>query len=254
MKSLNSISRIAPTSVVLLLFAGSAEAVPITFDVVCASNTVGVVKIDANGKGISGSFGTTGNSGTLAAAAAACGEDHFNWYQIITADNQPPKDRAGNQLAPPYVDVPPNGYDSAFDTIWADNLPWYLDEYAPPAGTPNFVTDTLLSSQTTKTALDFSDFPGGGDGLNLSFMTWLVSLNADSSFHSFHGGFSWDFSIAADGTNNGVTKIATLGALPTNAEYQNIIGNFATKVPEPPIIYLLVVGGLSILVRRRRSY
>lgn len=247
------------SSVSLILFINlSVYAAPITFNVDCAGITVGVVNITAdtlpnNMKGISGTLDTTNKSASLSAAAQACGEHHFNWYQIVTADNEAPKDRAGNQLNPPYVDVPPNGYDAAFSPTWADNLPWYFDEYTPPQGTLNVVNSNLLSANTSNTILQFSDFPSGGNGLNLSFKTWLVSLNADSSFHSFHGGFSWDYSVSLDGTDNGVTNIALLGGGPVRAEYQDIIGNFATKISEPPAFVLISIGLMLMLSRRRRD-
>lgn len=236
----------------LLGFAGNSGAAPITFDVACGGATVGVVNVGKSGSGIDGTFETLGHAGTLAAAAAACGEDHFNWYQVVMADNQAPRDRAGNQLNPPYVDVPPNGYDAAFDPTWSDTLPWYFDEYEPPAGTANVERGLLLSSQTGNTSLGFEDFPGGENGLSLSFKTWLVSLNADSSFHSFHGGFSWDFSITDDGSSIGVSNIALLGGAPIAAEYAAIIANFDTRIPAPPGLFLLSLGFFWAMTRHAR--
>ncbi len=234
-------ARLITPSAALLLFSAWLYGAPINIPVNCGGNQVGVISVMNNAASISGMFTTMPsppNSGSLAAAAAACGEDHFNWYQIVTADNQPPKNFAGQQLAAPYVDPPPGGYDPAFDNTWADNLPWYYDE-GPATPAPNQVVKPSLSlaSNTTATTLNYGDMPGGAPGLNLSFSTWLVSLNADSSFHAFEGGFSWTFTIAANGTVT-VGQPVALNANPTAAQYNDIIGGFATSIPEPSTLYL----------------
>ena len=219
----------------------------VTIPVICGTNQVGVINVNASGNnGVSGGFSTIPsppNAGSLAAAAALCGEDHFNWYQIVTGDNQPPTNYAGQPLTAPYVDVPPGGYATNFDNTWGDNLPWYYDEGPATPGPGQVVKPGLsLPNNTTADTLNFGDFPGGPNGLNLTFKTWLVSLNADSSFHAFEGGFSWGFSISTNGTQT-VTAPVSLGAAnPTAAEYANIIGGFATSVPEPTTISLLAIG------------
>lgn len=244
------------TSYVLLCgICTYAYAAPVVIPINCNGNPVGNISVDVSGDstGVTGGFTSTvgGPPATLAAAAAACGEDHFNWYQIVTADNKPPKDAGGNQIPvppPAYVDPPPGGYSNQ----WADNLPWYWDETQPAAGTPNYDPGLQLSAQTTADTLKFSDFPGGAAGTNLSFATWLVSLNADGSFHSWHEGFTWDWSNA---TGNDVASNVTAlgnGVFPTNAQYANIIGGFATAVPLPSSLWLLG-SGMMLLVRLRRK-
>src|ERR1017187_2958395 len=240
----------------LLLFAGLLQAAgPTTINVTVGGNQLGVISVDVSGNGVAGTFSTLPNppnAGSLAAAAALAGEDHFNWYQIVTADNQPPKSFAGVQLAAPYVDVPPGGYAVTFDNTWGDNLPWYYDEGPATPAAGQVVKPALsLANNTTASTLSFGDFPGGPNGLTLTFKTWLVSLNADSSFHAFEGGFSWGFSKAANGTIT-VTPPAALGANPVAAEYANLIGGFATSIPEPSTLCLLALGALALVTAARR--
>jgi hypothetical protein len=236
----------------------SAFAAPIEFDVQCGGAIVGSVSIDvgtnANGsEGLTGGFTSTvgGPPPTIAAAAAACNQDHFNWYQVVTADNNPPNDANGNQLAPPYVDPPPGGY-GAPDLQWGDALPWYWDEYAPPAGTPGYDPNLQLSANVNGDTLNFEDFPGGAAGTNLEFSTWLVSVNADGSLDDFFDiGFSWDWS---NSTGNGVvSNLDYINRGPNDSEYADLIGGFLTSVPEPSS-WLLMAGalaGLAVGVRRR---
>ena len=113
--------------------------------------------------------------------------------------------------------------------------------------------------------LNFYDAPGGPNGLSLSFKTWLVSLNADGSLHSFHTGFSWDYSIPADGSlingaRGAASNIVSLGDEwftapnpPTAAEYNNIIGGFATAVPLPSALFLFGSGATVLLAAMRRK-
>lgn len=236
---------------------GIVQAAPITIPVNCGQPAVhvGDVTVDVSGGGVAGGFSSiVGTPPSLAAAAAACNEDHFNWYQVVTADNMPPNDAGGNPVVPPYVDVPPGGYGPP-STQWGDNLPWYWDEGAdPPAGTPGFsdgfnIADHLQDinpADGTIETLHYEDFPGGAAGTNLSFKTWLVSLNADGSFHSWHGGFSWDWSNSTGG--DVASNLAAFEGAPTAAEYTDIIGGF---VPEPSALSLLAFVGM-VFIRRRR--
>lgn len=249
------------------------EAGALTVPVFCDSNPnpIGEITVNAGTGGnpargnISGGFTSfvpgPPDTPSLAGAAAACGEHHFNWYQIVTADNQPPPG-----LTPPYVDVPPGGYPIEFDDTWGDDLPWYYDEYAPNPVPPGrtYIPQLQLSAQTAPNFLGFFDAPSGPDGLNLSFKTWLVSLNADGSLHGFHSGFSWDYSIPADGSliNGARGAASNIQSLrdewftspnpPTAAEYGNIIGGFRTAVPLPPAVLLFVSGLGTLLGIKRR--
>jgi len=226
-----------------------------TMDVVCGTTTVGTITVNTNpggsgGGGISGGFTSTvgGPPPTLAAAAAACGEASFNWYQIVTATNGAYVDRQGNALTPPFVDPPLNGLAANIDPTWADSMPWYYDQYAPAPGTPDYDASYQISNNTTADTLHFEDFPNGPAGppaRTVSFRTWLVSLNSDSSFHAFEGGFSWDWT-----KGTGVTNLTMDIANPTAAQYTNIIAGFSTNIPEPGTM-ALGAAALALLWRKR---
>jgi len=220
-------------------------------DIVCDGVTVGTVEFmtatTASGRpGVVGSFTASINDAmgkpSIAAAAAKCNEDHFNWYQVITADSMPPNDAAGNPLVPPYPDPPAGGYGPP-STQWADDLPWYWDEGPDPAaGTDGFSDNYNVNDNTTdgngdgvNDTLEFQDFPGGADGTELTFRLWLVSLNADSSLHSFHdGGIEWSFSnpVGGNGTDDWTTSIdLSLAFDPTKGEYEIPTEGMASSVP-----------------------
>src|SRR5262245_47403914 len=104
----------------------------LTIPINCSGNFVGSIDVNVNADmdGVTGEFRseTGGPPNTLAAAAAACGEDHFNWYQIVSGVH--PLIPGGG----PQVDPQPGGQGGQ----WADMVPWYWDEVSPPAGTPGF--------------------------------------------------------------------------------------------------------------------
>jgi hypothetical protein len=239
--------------------AGDALAITISIPVACAGMQVGTITMRDNFGGVSGEF--TANAPmfpTLADAAAKCGEHHFNWYQVVIGDNKPPLDAGGNPVRPPYVDPPPGGYldgDTSRpgnDTLWADNLPWYWNEGAdPPAGTPGFANQNKLANQTTADTLSFEDLPGGLS-TNVLFKTWLVSLNADSSFHSFHEGFIWNTVTDTEGRRTLLVLNALGTTTPTRAEYQDVIGRFAERVPEPSSLAALGFGLVCVGAHARQ--
>lgn len=197
---------------------GSGEAVAANMDqaslmviVSCMGMQVGKItaKLDAAG-GVTGGFMSTtldaDGKPSLDAAAEKCGEDSFNWHQIVTKDTMPPVDSMGNRLTPPYDDPPPGGYGDdpntpGDDTQWADDERWYWDEGAdPPLGTPGFQDGFHVDDNTVDTDMDgvddtlrYFDFPRGPAGTELMFTTLLVSIK-DGEFHSYHRGFDWSWS------------------------------------------------------------
>ncbi len=220
--------------VVAIGFTSLAQA--LTIPVNCNGQHVGDITVNTSGSGVAGGFTSiVGTPPSLAAAAQICEEDHFNWYQVITADNMPPNDAGGQPLVPPYPDPPPGGYGPP-STQWADNLPWYWDEGAdPPPATPGFADGYNLDDNLqdispadgTDDTLNFADYPGGAAGSSVTFKTWLVSLNADGSLHGFHSGFEWMWSNPTGGAGS---STITPGALTPQAG-QALYNSLA--VPEP---------------------
>ncbi len=234
--SLGALAAIA--TFVLGVTCAQAIVIPVN----CNGNRVGTIDVNPMGTGISGGFSSTvGRPPSLAAAAAACGETQFNWYQVVTMDNGRARNAAGMRLTAPYVDPPPGGYNDQ----WADNLPWYYDMTPAPMGAMNVDPALQLAANTTANMLNFSDFPMSRG--NIMFSTWLVSLNANGSFQSFDGGFMWRYNT----TNNNVDMLAAINGNPPAALYANIIGGFATSIPEPSTWTLLVAGFAGVAFLRR---
>ncbi|MEH1894494.1 MAG: hypothetical protein V7K94_04080 [Nostoc sp.] len=163
---------------------------------------------------------------------------HFNWLQIITRDTSPDNDVNGNPLSAPYIDLPKNGYElpSNEDARWADDKPWYFDEYEKPDD-DNDVRDwdvgNLLEERVDGKELNFQDFPGGDpSGNELDFLTFLVGDFGNQTY-DFLGGFEWSTRIRDDKTNQ-VTRLESLGEdaeLPINYQ-QQVLNEFGyTRVP-----------------------
>jgi len=251
---------------------GITPAIALTIDVTAADGTkVGEVRVHLapDLSGVMGGFVSSyGDPPSLGAAAAKCGEDHFNWYQLVMSDNNPPHGPDGKPLTAPYWDPPLGGYGWP-DTQWADRLPWYWDEGPnPPPGTPGFdsryKTENRLfdpNGDGVKEVLDYQDFPGGPLGTEVQFQTWLVSLNADGSLHSFHGGFSWTWTNPdVDPEGNAFRRwlppgsgLAFLdeGQIPLTPEEG--LAAYSRTIPEPSGIMLLIIV-IGTRVARRRRY
>ena len=240
---------IAVLAAFCLAGARPAAAVPLVIPVLCPAH-VGDIIVDIIPGGVAGGFvSNTGGlprfSPELHSAAVVCGEDHFNSLSQIRFDNHPPVDAAGNRLFSSYDDPPPGGYGNdpntpGDDTQWADKFPWYWDEEDPPIGTSgggNHLRDRQLDldNDGAKEFLQYGDTPHGIADTQLEIVVTLVSLNADGSLHSRHGGFIWNWS---------------------NASGQNVATDLEEFVPEPSIGQLLGIGSIGLVLagawRRRR--
>ena len=222
----------------LMLSVVPTEAWSLQLSLRCGGVLIGNVVVNANVDpagnprpgAISGSFTVAGGDiSTLAIAAAKCGEDHFNWYQVVVAL------RPGLPgLNPPFVDPPAGG----LGTQWADNLPGYYDETAPPPGIPDcpqpagvkcHVPALDLKNNTTLTTLSFFDAPGTFF-TDLTFKTFLMSANADGSIHALYDEFVWDW-----------TNVAGVGPLVTSL-----------RAPEPSTVALFLMSLAMLLCFRAR--
>ena len=186
-------------ALMLLLSPATSDAlsIPVTAPDGTPVGTIDV-GVSAGGDGIVGGFTSThGDPASLDDAAKKCGEHHFNWFQVVVADTNPPNGTDGNPVTPPYIDPPTGGYQNQ----WADGLPWYWDEGDDPEpGTPGWEDGYHLDDNLEDTngdgvndKLKFVDYPYSPPPTHVEFNTWLVSCNEDGSLHSFHGGFSWTY-------------------------------------------------------------
>jgi hypothetical protein len=90
----------------------------------------------------------------------------------------------------------------------------------------------------------------------LSFKTWLVSVDEKGAFHSWHEGFSWNWSnTSGKGVSSGLEALG-VGTFPTAAQYADILAGSGFPAPEPSTLWLLAAG-LAVVVglrwRRRRT-
>ena len=265
----------------VVLAAVVALSVPVhalTIPVMNGGTQVGTITVDvdpappASPKGVKGEFtSSVGDPPSLAAAAQAMGEHHFNWGQVVLEDNKPPNDASGNPLVPPYLDPPPGGYGPP-SAQWADDLPWYWDETQPPDPKPaSWEPGYDLGSRTEPNRLDFRDYPWGEEGTKLKFATFLISCNADGSLHSIHEGFVWTWERPASGGDVGpdynrnifdgfvpdvgqqIALFDTSGLIQSEWDdiYRLLGPVVEPAIPEPATLSLVGLG-LAALARRRR--
>ena len=127
-----------------------------------------LIETDDPDSPIEASFETVGDAGTLGAAAAALGGHHFNWYQLITTDDDPERAVSGDLAATgalltvPRID-PPNGGTGqsgnfANNGIYADDKPWLWNEEQAPPG--DFAADQNESAAVFYCVREFTNNPG----------------------------------------------------------------------------------------------
>ncbi len=177
--------------------AFGATFAPINFDVIVRNETVGKIEINVKegllrNQGLEGAFEITkknessSSTMTIPELAKFLKVDHFNWFQIVTAEY--PLTSPENPGT--FIDPPSGG----FDVQWADDRPWYLDEYLAPNPLPPGKTKSglLLSDYIKPSKLEYEDFPQGHPvGAKLNFDTFLIGDFGNKTYDVLGGGFSW---------------------------------------------------------------
>ena len=108
---------------------------------------------------------------------------------MITYSNPLNKDSEGNDLVPPYIDLPPGGNQN----VWADDIPWYLNE-VPEPGDP-----LQLEFFISETQLRYIDYPRRPPGGQVQLDTFLVADFGDLTYDVV-AGFSWEILSRTNGT------------------------------------------------------
>src|SRR5262245_29801008 len=235
---MHSIRRLCTGFCVLIAVSvpSSVSAQPIS--ILCNGTQVGTMELTPTDNFVSGEFRVTSGL-TLASAAEFCGEDHFNWLQIVLFARHAPVDSGGQPLGWPFVDPPSGGYGDdpntpGDDTLWADAFPYYWNGGPdPPDGTPGFKSGLSLDDNSTLDTLNFLDVPQSPfDDQFIVFFTLLASVNADGSLHSIHCGYLWTWETTDSGD--------------TVSSFQ--------AVPEPNTLALIGTGTAICWSRRRHLF
>ena len=188
--SLNGIGIAVVINNFLSMSALGATLGPIQFPVIINNTQVGQVKVKVDDQedpyfdALVGEFEATSQIQDLENQYKV----RFNWFQIVTQDSDPKNDSNGNLLTPPYIDPPRNGYDD----LWADDRPWYLDEFSKPRNDPRFWDPGgLLDNNVFGSRLTFRDSPGNYIGEQTDFATFLIASDPQNKNYDFLGGFEW---------------------------------------------------------------
>ncbi len=104
----------------------STSGAQLNFDVIVKNEKVGSLDISSilNNTRLQSKFIFTKNNWSLTQLASDLGVDHFNWLQIVV-DN---RSQSYHFPQKTFIDLQPGGQGN----VWADNIPWYLDEVPPP--------------------------------------------------------------------------------------------------------------------------
>jgi hypothetical protein len=142
------------------------------------------------------------------------GLDHFNWFQIAELTPSIPGIRN------PFIDPIKGGLGKQ----WADDRPWYYDEYTPTSVPPekafNSSNQLSVKGPNTSQKLSYLDSPVDRVIPNASFKfhTFLIGDFGNKTYDTL-GGFEWSAEM-----QDGLTKITTLKAGTTfTNQYANLI-------------------------------
>lgn len=181
--------------------AFGATLAPINFDVIVRNETIGNIKMEVGetllrSQGLAGSFEVTkknessGTTMSINELAAFLKVDHLNWFQIVTAKYPGTiPDSPGTFIDPPL---------GGFGTQWADNRPWYFDEFPAPNPLPQGKAKSgfLLSDYLEPSKLKYEDFPQSHPvGAKLDFVTFLIGDFGNQTYDVLGGGFSWQVEV-----------------------------------------------------------
>jgi RTX calcium-binding nonapeptide repeat (4 copies) len=145
---------------------------------------------------------------TLDEAAKLCGYDHFNWYQIVTNDPNPPT--AKGEKAPlktPYVDPPIGGYENITVPGSDDDLPFFWNDPLAKKGQKGTRQNLEFNISKDGTTLNFRDKPTlfrgqpVQTGRFLRFQTSLVGVFPGGTFQVLYT-FNWKSNY--NGSDGGV--------------------------------------------------
>ena len=210
-----------------------------TVPVVVNYKQVGQIMLQSVSGGLQGVF-QPANGQTIADYEKQMGQDHLNWFQVVTSTPNPVKRPPGQPpLTVPYIDPPSGG--NLKD--WADNQPWYYDESSKPAGDHRRWNPAVLANQNTINASQkpappsqapyffYNDGPQGAPGTTESFDTFMISIFSDGTYQPM-GGFSW--TVTFDQNGNAVVTSVTPWPTFFPAPYADMIRKFGNSPQGQP--------------------
>jgi RHS repeat-associated protein len=141
---------------------------------------IGTIIVDVVSGSIQAEFSNeqNGKMQPLQEIAELVGADHFNWFQIIVEDDNPP---VGEK--PPYVD-PPSGAELAKNKK-ADDKPGFYNEKGSE-NSPSTVANHDLGDRFT-----YRDQPSEPKDGHITVRTWIIGVDAAGIPVYYGDGFEW---------------------------------------------------------------
>lgn len=134
-----------------ILFAVSSSRVALganlRFDVTVKSEKIGEFNFFTvdNNTGLNGEFNVNKNNWSIAQLASYLGVHHLNWFQIVLNNSSP-----NYQFPATFIDAQKGGQGK----LWADQIPWYLDETPPPEPILTIGNETYIALAESFTDLN----------------------------------------------------------------------------------------------------
>jgi len=239
-----SVSRHEASRVLVLLLmatfmagttVGNAKLPPkptIVVPVTVGGKGYGVIAIQVNPDGsITGGFQAGGGS-SLSGMEQQLGQQHLNWLVVGSITGGPSLiDGQGSRISPPYIDPPDGGYGQIglSPPSWADQIPWYWDEYQRPP----LITDPELTKWTKDGSgrLWYGDRPVNDPGVKLGFDIFLISDFGDHTYQPI-GGVHIGGTIGGGNTLDPGTIVLTPNP-PFTPGDRNLVGGWGPSKPVP---------------------